>query len=230
MRIYPDNTLASFKVQLPTPVQLEGEHEIALTEIQYPRTWRNVHDMSFTLGISDGGASCTYQLKPGFYSDVVQIVRALNDLIRDEAKFNGIRFVNNNISKRVSVEVTPKCFVILNPKLRDLLGFKVGTLTVNTTGGRPADVHQGFYALYVYSNLVESQIVGDTRAPLLRVVPQKGKDGDYIIHGYVTPMYLPLKYNYFSTVEINLRDDTGRPVPFEAGKVVVTLHIRRRRT
>jgi hypothetical protein len=33
----------------------------------------------------------------------------------------------------------------------------------------------------------------------------------------------------FQTVEIDLRDDTGSKVPFERGRVMVTLHCRKRK-
>lgn len=39
---FSDNTTASFRVRLPVPVQLEGEWEIALVEVQYPYSWNNV--------------------------------------------------------------------------------------------------------------------------------------------------------------------------------------------
>ena len=108
-----------------------------------------------------------------------------------------------------------------------MLGFENSLVEYTTTANRAADINQGFYALYVYSDLVQPQVVGDSLVPLLRAVPVKGKDGDYIHHNYVAPMYLPLQRNYFSTVEINIRDDTGQPVSFETGKVIVTVHIRR---
>ena len=43
---------------------------------------------------------------------------------------------------------------------------------------------------------------------------------------YATPQYVPVSRKEFNTVEIDIRDDTGRPVPFEFGKVVATLHFR----
>ena len=42
--------------------------------------------------------------------------------------------------------------------------------------------------------------------------------------------YMPVLSSEFEDVEIEIRDDTGRPVPFERGKVTVTLNLRRRRT
>ena len=42
----------------------------------------------------------------------------------------------------------------------------------------------------------------------------------------MTPQYVPVSKKEFNTVEIDIRDDTGRPVPFEFGKVITTLHFR----
>ena len=41
--------------------------------------------------------------------------------------------------------------------------------------------------------------------------------------------YCPLLQRRFQTVEIDIRDDTGSIVPFERGRVVVTLHCRKRK-
>ena len=41
--------------------------------------------------------------------------------------------------------------------------------------------------------------------------------------------YMPVMSREFEAVEIEIRDDTGRPVPFERGKVTMTLHLRRHR-
>ena len=40
------------------------------------------------------------------------------------------------------------------------------------------------------------------------------------------PQYVPVRTKSFESVEILLRNDAGEPVPFERGKVVVTLHFR----
>lgn len=42
--------------------------------------------------------------------------------------------------------------------------------------------------------------------------------------------YVPVLCKDFITVENDIRDDAGRPVPFERGKVTATLHFRRRET
>ena len=44
------------------------------------------------------------------------------------------------------------------------------------------------------------------------------------------PSRVKFSYREFGSIETEIRDDTGRPVPFERGKVTVTLHFRRRST
>ena len=71
--------------------------------------------------------------------------------------------------------------------------------------------------------------MGDIKAPLLHVVDAPGNFGDLIHRLYTTPQYVRVSSKEFNTVEIDIRDDTGRSVPFEFGKVVATLHFRRSR-
>ena len=91
------------------------------------------------------------------------------------------------------------------------------------------DMSQGFYALYVYTNVVESRVVGDTVAPLLRAVPLEGKHGYVVSKTFDNVQYIPVLHKEFTTIEIDIRDDAGRRVPFERGRVTVTLHFRRRK-
>ena len=70
--------------------------------------------------------------------------------------------------------------------------------------------------------------MSDIKAPLLRVVDAARNFGDTIHRLYMTPQYVPVSKKEFNTVEIDIRDDTGRLVPFEFDKVIVTLLCRRR--
>ena len=44
MDYYPDNTLASFRTRFESPLSLQEDHEVALSEIILPTTWSNVRD------------------------------------------------------------------------------------------------------------------------------------------------------------------------------------------
>ena len=80
--------------------------------------------------------------------------------------------------------------------------------------------------IYVYCDIVEPQVVGDTNAQLLKTIPVEGKFGDVIAKTFTNIQYVHIQTRSFENIEILLRDDTGDPVPFERGKVVNTLHFR----
>ena len=46
---------------------------------------------------------------------------------------------------------------------------------------------------------------------------------------FESPHYIPVGRRDFDTIGINIRDETGRKVPFQFGCVVVKLHFRLRR-
>ncbi|GFX33984.1 uncharacterized protein F54H12.2 [Trichonephila clavipes] len=61
--------------------------------------------------------------------------------------------------------------------------------------------------------------MGDTQAPLLRIVRTKGKDGETISQYYDRPQYLPLVRHSFQTIQSELRLNSGDFVPFERGQI-----------
>ena len=91
------------------------------------------------------------------------------------------------------------------------------------------DIKQGMESLYVYSSVVEPRIVGNRFVPLLMIVPITGTHGDMVSKQFDHIHYVRLMTKAFGTVEVDTRDDTGRSVPIERGKVTVTLHFRRRK-
>ena len=92
-----------------------------------------------------------------------------------------------------------------------------------------ADVKKVLNSLYVYCPLVEPRMVGDARVPLLRIVPVEGRNGEMITRVFDPIQYCPLLQRRIQTVEIDIRDTTGAMVPFEKGRVVVSLHCRKRK-
>ena len=88
------------------------------------------------------------------------------------------------------------------------------------------DITRGINYLMVYCDLLEHVPVGDTKAPLLRIVDATGANGEIIHRSFDEPRYIPLQKKHFDSVEIDIRDDLGKPVAFENGKLVVTLHFR----
>jgi hypothetical protein len=96
------------------------------------------------------------------------------------------------------------------------------------------DIRRGVHGIYVYTDLILPQFVGDTLAPLIRVINpqhQHGSEtlykGDTISYHYKNIYYYPLARNTFDTIEINLLTDYDSLLKFSSGKTLIQLHFRR---
>ena len=81
--------------------------------------------------------------------------------------------------------------------------------------------------VYVYVDVLENVPVGDTEAPLLRIVNASERTGENVHRIYDRPRYLPVQKTQFDSIECNIRDCFGKPVPFDGGTSIITLHFRR---
>ena len=83
-QLFPDNTLSSFTNFLPEQLNLEGQWEVATSEISYPSMYKNVTEgkfMFFDKKLSK--SSEFYYLEPGLYPSITDIVEAMNTLIQE---------------------------------------------------------------------------------------------------------------------------------------------------
>ena len=78
-----------------------------------------------------------------------------------------------------------------------------------------------FQTMYVYSDL-EPQVVGDTQANLFHILVPRGEPGDVVAEEIKLPTYHRLRTSVFSSVKLNIRGDTGEPIPFASGTVRMT--------
>ena len=139
------------------------------------------------------------------------------------------------MTQKVCVHMKGDTTFMLYGDLPDILGFGTSDGVVIRTSHRKTltqgnsivDLRRGFESLYVYSSIVEPRIVGDKIAPLLRIVPITGRHAEMVTAHFDHVQYIPVLSREFGSIETEIRDDTGRPVPFEHGKVTVMLHFRR---
>ena len=160
---------------------------------------------------------------------------------RSPKKLNGgkpgrMKFSYEPVTQKFVANVKSETKVTLYGDLPDILGFGSGGSNTSLSSSTRSmfvrapsivDLRRGFESLYVYSSIAEPRIVGDKIAPLLRIVPITGRHGEMVTARFDHVQYIPLLSREFGSVETEIRDDTGRPVPFERGKVTVTLHFRR---
>ena len=81
--------------------------------------------------------------------------------------------------------------------------------------------------LYIYTNIIGNELVGDTYAPLLRSIPCGLKFGESMNNVFISPYYKKIEKTNISEIEILILDQTGKPVQFEYGAVVLVLHFRK---
>ena len=109
----------------------------------------------------------------------------------------------------------------------EALGFVKSSLTGRNQYARYApDITRGRHSLFVYCNVVDSQIVGDVYAPLLRTVAIRGERGSIVTETYDRLHYVPVNTKELSTLEFSIRDDAGDHIKFDSGKIICKLHFR----
>jgi hypothetical protein len=78
--------------------------------------------------------------------------------------------------------------------------------------------------LYVYFTGVENQLIGDRNGPLLRVVEVPTEGSISFCKDWPEPDYKPVSSSFFHQFEVDIRDETGCPVSFNSGPLIVTVH------
>ena len=121
----------------------------------------------------------------------------------------------------------------------DLTGPSFLTYTLPLRSKNPSTLEY-LSSIYVYSNLARYQLIGNTEAPLLGIVPIQASEGeiktqkgDQQYYAFNPTYYIPLVKKEFDTIEIELKTDFNTPFPFaEDGnsRVVCRLHFRKHAT
>ncbi|GBN39472.1 hypothetical protein AVEN_51774-1, partial [Araneus ventricosus] len=152
-----------------------------------PHTWYNVNEKNNLIGFDLGDNKVIgRRVPPGFYETVPDILKGIAlEEFRDK-----ITFKFNESTKRVQIKVKGKARVILHDGLSQMLGFDPTEIVSNhpnveTVVESPlvADTCAHYRVLFLYTDIVEPQIVGDVFAPLLRIVNVTGSDGEMTGNG-----------------------------------------------
>ena len=226
---FPNNKTTSYRVKLPQSIDLEGVWEVGLYSISYPNTWYTLQKGVDThLFYADRtGLFQQAIMDYGYYQSMQELVKAANKALSRNVSDN-IKLTYNAFTGKVTVQIKNGFQFAVMKQLSIILGFGGKDVILKKTTESPyvADLTT-VSTIYVYCDIVEPQIVGDTSAQLLKSIPAEGRFGDIIAKTFTNIQYVPIRTKYFEAVEVLLRNDTGDPVPFERGKVVITLHFRK---
>ena len=160
-------------------------------------------------------------LKETQYSSIDQLTKALNAGMSKEIQTK-VKFNYNRSSRKVLIDVKHGTTVWFTGELATVLGFDQDTLIEKKTSTPyAADINGGFSSMYVYTDIVDVQFVGDIKVPLLRIVNIEGEYGNTVHASF---------RNSFETIEVNIKNDQNENVSFEFGKSIATLHFRQKRS
>lgn len=152
----------------------------------------------------------------------------------------------NSLTRKVTISIgkdTDGCNImpVLGEEITSLLGFEAKDLELKSivvdkngekqlVASRAFDFEAGIYAIYVYSDIVKPNYVGDKSVQCLRVcsIPSDKKFGDTCTIAYSNPCYYPLSSKRFKDIRITLKDKTNTEIPFKFGETFVKLHLRRK--
>ena len=258
--VYPNNKTNNFKVQLCERMDLHGQWQVALLEIHYPNTlshvlkgenWvevltplRTVVDASdIKINVNSPVLTKTtkHSIKTGIYKNGRELINELQLRLEKMS-------ISPETQKRSTIlKETPEGVVQFNPfrahldssyKVAPALALQLGLphagpyrADSELFGIRPIDLSLGIPSqMYVYLNILQDQIVGHTRAPLLRTIPTviDAKFGSMTTYRCEHPVYYDLNTKSFDNIEVNIRTDTGEFLPFNHGTLTLLVHFRQR--
>ena len=226
---YPNNTITNFTVKLDAPLRFEGNWVVGLVEAQYPLTWNNVVKCMLLIRRKTSGMENRAFLHDGQYRTPEALVEALHNLLSSYHMEKGVIFHYEKTNRIVSLVIKDSDIEIeLSQCLLNILGFEHRVYGIGThQADRWCDVTEGFSALFIYSSVCRPQILGNTVAPLLRIIPVDSMSDNYnrtVSFRHV--QYRPVVSTPTRHIEIDIRRDTGEPVSFQIGKFVATLHFK----
>ena len=232
LKYFPNNTVANFKVKLAEAIELIGAWEVALAEIHYPHSWSTIREgnrQTFIYKLATG-VDETGLIPDGHYKSIPDLLRKLNRCMTKEAQAK-INFSYVANKRKVKINVPKEGYVLITGDIATTLGFEQDTvIEKETLSPYVADVNGGLSSMYIYTDIVDAQFVGDVKVPLLRIVNTQGNYGDNVDVSFRYMQYVPIKMKSFQTIEINIKDDNNENVSFGFGKSIVTLHFKQSRS
>ena len=78
MQYFRDSKTSNFVTKLSRTLQLDGEWEVGLAEIDYPHTWYNIREGKNSVEIYDPDKSAQeFSIQSGYYEKVIDVIDEL---------------------------------------------------------------------------------------------------------------------------------------------------------
>jgi len=180
IRYYSDNTTTRYTTRLENTIALTGDWEVGLVEIQYQHTWFNldsiegIYSHGYEIDGKPSHAQGLIHLPPGYYESPADIAKLINEHIEDVAVDYGTdvfaQFKYDAITQRFEGRLRAYSNISFTPALCDMLGLTHGETSILNNSHEPlmwkannvCDVNRDFSSVYVYCDVLEHVLVGDT--------------------------------------------------------------------
>ena len=244
MTIHPGNTMADYITELYQTIRLNRNYEVALAEITVPRIDSSSSALgSIELRKDEGIKKTVYFLSPRpsgelFMNFILEINKKITELTTNFGYSGTFGF--EVASKYLKCNLPTDLTMIVYGELAEFLGFQRSTsnnLIPVRNESLSTDVSDRHFirfrdfpsTLYVYTDIIDYQYVGDGYNQLLRNVFVKNTTEPQQIT-YSTPHYVPLLKNVLDSVQITIKDSSGELVAFKSGseKWILKFHFRQK--
>jgi len=96
--------------------------------------------------------------------------------------------------------------------------------TVPIIAPRPLNPMLGNQSLFVYCDVADYSLMGDSAAQILRTTSIRGSFMELITERFDVPHYVPVLTNHFEKVNVSISTDLEETARFATGKSLVKLH------
>lgn len=255
MHVFPDNKISHFKTQLPKRISLQGEWELGLTEIHYPFDFVTIPSSQFWVGLEYNEALLTTESEESKNTEreeTSQDNQGAGNMSWKKIHFKGESFAtidsliaamekNQDFGKFVTIKSEKSCVriklkngvsrLVLTPSLQRIFGLYEMDVRNSVESANLSNINACLPSqMFIYTDIIEHQHVGDVMAPLLRIVnieSSRNATGKQFVSIFTHPHYSSVLKRDFQQIEIDIRDDLGRYVPFVRGSLNVKLHFRK---
>ena len=108
--VFPQNTLAEYQVRLPNSIQLSGDWEVALTEIQYKKNLHNIrgnfsYNVFYVRSPKKKSLIDRITIPPGHYHTSQEVIHQMNEAVKSEGYDKDVVLTYSELTRKVTVQL-----------------------------------------------------------------------------------------------------------------------------
>ena len=159
---------------------------------------------------------------------IIQLPTLQNSIVA--RTFPAFRMLNTNVMEYTQPD---KCQLLLSPRIFRIFGMAPPSewiATTKLTGVNKPGLDKFLQTMWIYTDMIQAQYVGNVQTPLLRVIPvATKKDGSRtvgVVYDY--PLFCKMKSGRLDTLDFLITSSEGtHPVDFVDDEVILGLIFKR---